>query len=225
MKTDNMKKIYMKTADVLASAAGNKTSVRLPDNRLPYTTSIKVPVYGALTNDGKRVEIATGKYVHTRRNPFGPPGTELLVSESIRIGDWRDGTHEVGVQYRDSPDLVYHRLPKRLYTQNKDRYERKSSWFANRSMPPWAGRFKIIIETLHVERLWDICADDYEKEGAEIRGQEYRMPGQSCWDMAARQLYALYWQDLHPSFRWDDNPPVWVLTYRTESLANAEEKA
>ena len=77
-------------------------------------------------------------------------------------------------------------------------------------VPVRGSSLDIEIESTRLERLQEIRDDDLEAEGGLWRelASSSRSP---------REAFGQWWDSVHarPGTRWDDNPLVWVVTFRT----------
>lgn len=84
-------------------------------------------------------------------------------------------------------------------------------WRPSIHMPRWACRLLLEVTAVRVERLHDIDNPDAILEGTpDLRTHD------NMWDM--RQCFRHLWDSINgkrPGCSWQDNPFVWVVTFRT----------
>lgn len=169
-----------------------------------------------VTEDGNETEIDC---------PFGSPGDRLWVRETWA---W-SGDKSVPEHTRIEAGEVWYRADPR-------RDNPAIRWRPSIHMPRWASRITLEVISVRVERVQDISDEAAIAEGlyAKIRrdpdvpfplatnaitgSEQVLMPG------APRMHYADLWRMLHGPGAWDDNPWVWVISFRRPG-GTAQEKA
>ncbi len=97
-------------------------------------------------------------------------------------------------------------------------------WRSSLHMPKEAARLWLQIETVRIERLQDISQDDAFEEGVDWLKCPIRMdlPG-SFYDYKAG--YKDLWGSINGADSWNENPYVWVVTFKKIDKPNLEENA
>ena len=125
------------------------------------------------------------------RCPYGVPGDLLYVRET-----WAPnaGSGAARVLFRAD------------YAEAAE-YQRWDSWKPAIHMPKEVARLWLRVESIGVERVWDIDEASAKREGVDpVRG-EYREGFRAVWDkINAKRGYG-----------WDVNPWVWVVRYSVAS--------
>lgn len=118
--------------------------------------------------------------------PYGKPGERLWVREAFRQGDG-----SMSVHYRADEDEVS-----------------GGPWRPSIFMPRWASRISLEVVEVRIQRLQEICIEDFEAEGVYTEddihdGFDWQAHWVGRWD----SIYG----DRAP---WDSNPWVWVVSFR-----------
>ncbi len=155
-------------------------------------------------------------------NRHGWPGDRLWVRETWRFY----GRNCVegfggGVQYRcdlehriftefEDPDAVYE-LARKSFESNAS--NRCNNWRPSIHMPRWASRITLEVTDVRVERLRDIGLQDIGEEGLDCK---YSTPLSVHNAAKYRFDFAKLWDSINtkPDLSWDENPWVWVITFR-----------
>ena len=149
--------------------------------------------------------------------PFGKPGDRLWVREEhYAFGYWKkNGQTKTGqqkwsfVRFPSEPYRYNDNQPED-YLKSRDRenpvYPR---WYKRlaRFMPRTASRITLEITGEGVERLQDITEEDALLEGI-IPHPTIYFPGQY------RLKFKELWQSINGPGSWDENPAVWVITFK-----------
>jgi hypothetical protein len=85
-------------------------------------------------------------------------------------------------------------------------------WTPSIHMPRWASRLTLVLESVLVERLQEIDAEDVDAEG--VPESEW-----SHVDGYRRNEFAAFWEQINGAGSWKANPWVWVLGFRVEANA------
>lgn len=83
-------------------------------------------------------------------------------------------------------------------------------WSPSIYMPRWACRTVLEITEVCVERLQEITPDDAIAEGVFCPEIGYVQHG----DRAPVLLFGVLWESIHGKGSWDENPWVWVITFK-----------
>lgn len=155
------------------------------------------------------------------RCPYGQPGDRLWVKETWRVGTPSDDKKPKAIL----PSLVARgKGITVLYEaggwKSVGPVGRKEPAYANdEPMPKWAGkcrpsifmprefsRITLEIESVRVQRVQEITADDCRAEGI---GDDFN-------DVGARYCFGQLWNSINEprSLGWDVNPWVWAITFR-----------
>ncbi len=124
--------------------------------------------------------------------PYGKPGDRLWVKETFSAHGalGADGR----IVYR--ADVPGEREPHGLH------------WKPSIFMPRVASRITLEIESVRVERLQDISADDCLAEG--ITADQAQLGSDASW----RAAYCRLWESINGAGSWKLNPYVWAITFR-----------
>lgn len=164
------------------------------------------------------------------RCPHGKPGERLWVKETHRfenpaeligVDDWRmdcrydaDGNTRY-IYEADVPIETKH-------FQKLATGKLRPSIF----MPRWASRITLEIESVRVERLQDISEENAKAEGVQSGWYDDHgeTPGRYLYFTDAdgsgtghakpSEAYRLLWESINGPGSWDENPFVWVITFR-----------
>jgi len=82
-----------------------------------------------------------------------------------------------------------------------------------REMPEWAGRARVQITKIRIEKIQDISDDDVEAEGFVRDGMGHFAPidDDVCWT-SAQSAFRMAWNDIYGN--WEENPDVWVIEFQ-----------
>ena len=134
--------------------------------------------------------------------PYGKPGDHLWVRETHRFQTWEH------IEYR--ADGATHRV------QDNDEWLREkdisTKWRPSLFMPRWASRITLEVESVRVERLQAISEEDAWAEGIEVKFCEAGKPC-TCESNPVGE-YRDLWESINGTGSWDENPFVWVVTFR-----------
>jgi hypothetical protein len=135
--------------------------------------------------------------------PYGQPGDRLWVRESFckiigQSGGWIEtdyqATYTHGFRLGDSLGL-------------------KKRWTPSIHMPRAASRITLEITSVRVERLQDISEADAQAEGVTDDGSLVTdLDGKDRGGAIA--AYATLWEVINGVGSWDDNPWVWVVSFK-----------
>ncbi|WP_139110571.1 hypothetical protein [Pseudomonas syringae] len=162
--------------------------------------------------------------------PYGQPGTTLWLKEAFYAfgrwemhpnkksgrNDWRfiDMTLESGRDYCVSEPANYIKT---------SRTDPAPTWWLRPSlfMPRRASRVDLEVTDVRIERLRDITDEQARAEGFSpmhdgvhtyfVNHLPHPSTGMSITAVIA---FALYWQRLHGNDSWNENPWVWVVSFR-----------
>lgn len=81
-------------------------------------------------------------------------------------------------------------------------------------MPRWASRIALEIVGIRVERLNDVSEEDALAEGSRAWSAEQATPVRDIPEGETRLIYRQLWESINGHDSWDDNPWVWVITFR-----------
>ncbi|WP_341519807.1 hypothetical protein AABC73_14735 [Pseudomonas sp. G.S.17] len=162
--------------------------------------------------------------------PYGQPGTTLWLKEAFYAfgrwemhpnkksgrNDWRfiDMTVGSGLDYGFSE-------PARYVKTSRD--DPAPTWWLRPSlfMPRRASRVDLEVTEIRIERLRDITDEQARAEGFSPMHDGVHMyfvnhlPHPSTgMSITAVIAFALYWQRLHGNDSWNENPWVWVVSFR-----------
>ena len=140
--------------------------------------------------------------------PFGCPGDRLWVRETWAM-EGTDGSSNLPLQYR----------------ADRNDWLEVSKWKPSIFMPRWASRITLEIESVRVERLQEISAEDAIAEGTRIEKGSGLIGGEDCYMMTtnsgymrgplgAIEAYKDLWQSINGKGSWNLNPWVWVIQFK-----------
>ena len=153
--------------------------------------------------------------------------TRQVVKNQERAWNfWRMFPTPSGDRFAFRCNITTHDL-KCTYGQQGDRLWVRETWMDSRgedrrwkspvTMPRWASRITLEVESVRVERLQEISEEDAKAEG--IDG--WHWDGDVLPFVAANRhlhpavlKYALLWQSINGPGSWAENPWVWVVTFR-----------
>ena len=150
-----------------------------------------------------------GKFVEPTDCPYGQPGDRLWVRETWGRGYTYGGGDPV-FWYRADGESRFEQKPSVIcdYTRPPDNAKWKPSIF----MPRWASRITLEITDVRVERLRDISEEDSWEEGIHDLAADNEQ-----WDGdpdQGRKTFCLIWQSINGKGSWEQNPWVWVVSFR-----------
>lgn len=156
--------------------------------------------------------------------PFGTVGDRLWVRETF----YNDIPEEKTLEH------VYYRADGECCEQIPEcqcASVGKTKWIPSIHMPRWASRITLEITDIRVQRLKDISEEDAWAEGCK-RGlptdnggffpAEEPDPsgvGHRGWDCAV-DWYTDLWESINGEGSWDNNPWVWVISFRVAEILN-----
>lgn len=143
---------------------------------------------------------------------LGVFGTTQRIRCRVTIGDriwgreaWHTDETDLELarsQHEDAVSLspIYYRA-----TAEPDAPDAGWIWRPSIHMPRWASRITLDVTDVRAERVQDISEEDAKADGTAGRDEF-----QGLWD----SIYT------KPGQRWEDNPWVWVYTFRGLEVAN-----
>ena len=137
------------------------------------------------------------------KSPSSKPGDLLAFTETFAFGVGYDELPPSEVA--GDEDYV-----KRWYRASDDGPGR-GRWRQARFMPYIFSRYTGLITDVRVERLLDISEADAEAEGVH---KPYDKAVKDLTDTPYRESFSRLWQSLHGPGSWEENPWVWVYTFR-----------
>lgn len=154
------------------------------------------------------------------------PGDRLWVKEACAGGRIAAGESREYFAAMRSADFVVFPDGWRQHRDGRGRAgpkptSRALQWTPAIHMPRWASRATLIVESVRIEPLQDIGQSGIAAEGQFTRFAglfwRWRRPMRGVWREPSRAFAAL-WDAAHGTLgeRWEDNPQVIVLGFRTE---------
>lgn len=140
--------------------------------------------------------------------PYGKPGDRLWVKETFQMHTTLAG---IRVTYREGNADAWIELPETWEGIPDDNHWRPSLF-----MPRWASRITLEIESVRVERIIEITAEDCIAEGIYQQGGQWIIDGSVTglgW-MQPEGAYRELWESINGFGAWDANPWVWVIQFR-----------
>ncbi len=141
--------------------------------------------------------------------PYGVPGDRLWVRETFsEIEAARTPGDEI-------PDYMTY-LYRADFSSDVDASQWGGAWKPSIFMPRAASRILLEVTDVRVERLQDITEEDARAEGVEPDvdagyWKGYIFPG--VYD-SAKKSFASLWQSINGLGSWDQNPWVWVVSFK-----------
>ena len=126
--------------------------------------------------------------------PYGQPGDRLWVRETFRVRHFGSVKH---CDYKSDG--------------GPDKFSGKLKWRHPAHMLRWASRITLEITDVRVERLQEISEEEAQKEGTILPLQNTSIAG--AFKSHKRQ-FAVLWNSLNKTHRWQDNPWVWVIMFK-----------
>jgi hypothetical protein len=146
------------------------------------------------------------------RCPYGQPGDRLWVRETW-APVWEDDTGFCGVGFR-AGGMPEEDKRAGDYMDGTDR------WRSPVTMPHWASRITLEIESVRVERLNEISEEDAKAEGicqfqiGDIKAYGLNEADRDSMHSTAKDAYRSLWESINGPGSWTENPWVWVVTFR-----------
>ena len=141
------------------------------------------------------------------KSPYGKPGDLLAFTETFAlVQPTKDGILEyeearLATLY-DQQVEIWYRADGSLGLLST-LWDDGPRWTGSMLMPYPASRYTGLITDVRVERLCSITKEDALAEG--VIPQEYT---------TARGMFGSLWQSIHGPGSWEENPWVWVYTFR-----------
>ena len=171
--------------------------------------------------------------------PYSKQGDVLWVREEhYRYGQWieKEGVftkrgrqkwqfipHTDEIRYSDNPPEEF-----RKGMHNKDPHH--IGWYKRlaRFMPKSACRVWLEVTDIRVERLQDISEDDAEMEGLVAYDEYSYIPGEAVMQIekhnSAYGQFKKLWHSINGEESWNQNPWVWVVSFKVLSTTGKPEK-
>lgn len=132
--------------------------------------------------------------------PYGLPGDRLWVKEALRCFEWMDGG-ETSVEYVASPGVMH----------DDAEWVWKRDTLPGMFMPRRLSRLTLEITDVRVELLQDISKADAIAEGVAEYARSHLGEPEA---FTAYGQFEFLWNAINGHGSWDDNPWVWVITFR-----------
>ena len=204
----------------------------MTDHPLPFTASqIRAMLDGRKTQDRRVIKDAPGPGWHCDPSPTGlrwvadggapsmpvrlkyAVGDRIWVRESWRATDtfngWKPG------------DIPSHNTPFYEARPSGDSIPELGPLRSPIHMPRWASRLTLIVESVRVQRLWEISESYAKAEGAYVGKASNRVADDyatmaiaGAWFVTARGWYRDLWNRLHGPDAWSLNPWVAAIGFR-----------
>lgn len=128
--------------------------------------------------------------------PYGIPGDRLWVRETF------------------APSGL-HRVEYRAFPADGSDFRCVTRWLPSIHMPRWASRITIVLESVRVERLQEISAEDCLKEGIpDVWSHKYDTFTPDVLDDIKHQFQYL-WDSINgKKYPWSSNPLVWCISFK-----------
>lgn len=150
--------------------------------------------------------------------PYGKIGDSLWVRETWRNYPMAGNDGAAGLVYRATSDV----LP-------------EGQWKPSIFMPRWASRITLEVTEVRVEQLKGISFKDCVSEGIEcipvaeasFGFRDYAKERLACFSVddansiaeAATASYRSLWESINGEGSWDENPWVWVISFKRKQAA------
>jgi len=152
--------------------------------------------------------------VVTLRSPYGMAGDRIWVREAF-MHEPAEYEWLASVSKPIRPEHTTYRADCHGDTTG-------AGWSPSIHMPRWASRYLLDVLAVRVERLQDISEEDARAEGVEgwaksddglaiLSALGFAVP------TAPRFLFQLLWISVYGAESWDENPWVWVTTFKLVS--------
>ena len=221
--------LILTAAEVRAVLNGTKTQHRV---RVKFT---RPPPWQIMdeSDDGQPWPFFQDEFgdYHPMHCPFGVPGDLLWVRETWGLLRGADEliTFEGAIPEFEpgAGQTVLGLVPVPFYRADSEKPQIVSGnglgkpwhWRPPLSMPRWASRITLAVESVRVQRLQDISEEDAKAEGA--RFHDGRGVGHSGWRLDdrdvhadARSAYGRIWIEKHGRESWSRNDWVFALTFK-----------
>ncbi len=200
---DRIRPIIFNSEMVKAILDGRKTQTRRVIKPQPEIVD-KEPRYEKYTWAFWSDEIRKYRNGLIVESKYGKPGDRLWVRET-----WagiKGGAACIAGEIQEfEPSIVY--------KVDGFNYNKELKWKSSIFMPRWASRITLEITDVRVERLQKISEGDIKKEGFTLKGFEVQsLSHQRRYRM---EWFMTLWNSLaKKGFKWNDDPWVWVISFR-----------
>ena len=205
------KPILFSTPMVQAILAGRKTQTRrIIKEANGWDINWKVmPIKEEHLDGVQRYEIRCGTQYHL---PWFKAKCEVgnifWVRETFTIIDWWEDSKAVQIMYEDAKTALktLTDIEWKKFENWDNKSERKPSLFLFKSL----SRIFLEVTDIRAERLHDITGDDVLSEGVD-NGKSNKAMGVR-WENMQRMAFEDLWNKINKN--WNDNPFVWVITFK-----------
>ena len=159
--------------------------------------------------------------IHTERMsvacPYGQPGDRLWVREKWSADPPIDDSwastewNGCGRKVREIPERFHH---PRFCNYAADWLHEPIRWTPSIHMPRWASRILLEIESVRVERLNAISADDARDEGIDQNCDGGCAPKCNACNEQDVDTFRRLWESINGPGSWAANPWVWCVSFR-----------
>lgn len=162
---------------------------------------VKPDYHPCITGDCAHDKLQECFAVMAEESPHGKPGDTLLVMETWRPWDgWSlEDADQSQIDYRADG------LGPRTATQ--------SYWRSPQTMPPWASRITLEVESVRAERLQDITEEEATLEGMK-NGMQCGYLDNGTSSCSDRCKFKAHWNSDKRNISWENNPFVVVTKFK-----------
>ncbi len=199
------KSLILQGWGVLATLAGLKTQTRRVIKPQPPADTVRVGIGATGFARAFALDDADTAPVWEKSCPYGKAGDTLWVREKWSVGTGDGVRTGLNIQYASGPPWLKE-VPEghrddALLVAGKHGY---GTWRSSIHMPRWASRLFLRLKSVRVERVQDIGADDYVREGVEATPEgTIKVSFIALWNLLnAKRGYG-----------WTVNPWVWVVEF------------
>lgn len=183
-------------------------------------------------------DMTDAELIETAYNPPYQPGDTMYVRETWRVGAWDIRNQKIAFDYKDGTcgELIYihdRELFERLVNQSREDarkakceyngvdfiWEKGKSpcrWHPSIHMPKEAARIWLKVKDVRVERLQNMCIDDFINEGVDVPNEAFNDP-KNAYGFAKFRYSGIWTSTIkiedNDRYGWKANPWVWVIEF------------
>lgn len=183
-------------------------------------------------------DMTDAELIETAYNPPYQPGDTMYVRETWRVGAWDIRNQMIAFDYKDGTcgELIYihdRELFERLVNQSREDarkakceyngvdfiWEKGKSpcrWHPSIHMPKEAARIWLKVKDVRVERLQNMCLDDFINEGVDVPNEAFNDP-KNAYGFAKFRYSGIWTSTIkiedNDRYGWKANPWVWVIEF------------
>jgi hypothetical protein len=157
------------------------------------------------------------------KSPFGGPGSQLWVREcwATDLHYEQDAPSDIAAKAEEAGYTTEVNHPAAALWYRSDGQHRRwgdyddvrGKWRPSIHMPKWACRTFLKVRDVRVERIQDISEADCWDEGI---SRQFKAEYYQKTETPAHAAFATLWDTIYAAkgLGWNDNPRVWVGTFR-----------